>query len=452
MTSVGNLLDYLDESFYLDYRAQGHGAMIQFIWIYDHDPDLSALRRFHRNLGDGLLGRCVEHSPIPFGRSRWIQWQPPADLDLAGEPRPRRDIPDWVDEQSARRIDIENGPPWRLAVQPISEGGAAVSLVVGHGVADGVGMSNAVADAVRGTRTPLHYPPARSRTRGRALREDARQLLRDVPEIIKAVFKAPFAAKAVPLRLRPTGQGGLVRRSSGVVALRDDVVRLPSVTAFVDTGQWDHRAASMGGTGNTLLVAFTTRLCESFNWLDADGAANVTIPVNERLPVDTRGNALTGVALSVAPSEATDLPVVRARVKAALSGVADTRKHVTASLPLMPLVPRALANRLQDVLLRSSNITCSNSGDLDPATNRPDGTDAEWFYARHARDAAMPTRGFLRRAGGIFFPVVSGRLGGHVYINVCYSDADATMTGEMLAEVVERALGDFDITAEALLW
>lgn len=450
-TRASNLLDYLDESFYLDFRAQGHGAMIQFVWIYEHDVDLDALRRFHRNLSNGLLSRCIEHSPLPFGRSRWVQWRPPADFDVACESRPRSDIPVWVDEQSALRIDVETGPPWRLSVQPITGGGAAVTLVVAHGVADGVGMSNAVADAVNGTGVPLSYPPAHSRTRMQAFREDARQLLRDLPRIASAVVAAPMAAKAVPLRLRPSVETGLARRTTDALALRDEVIRLPSVTFFVDTGHWDQRAASMGGTGNSLLVAFTTRLCEYLNWLDAEGLANITIPVNEREPGDTRGNALTGVAMTVDPAVATDLPVVRAQVKVTLSALVDTRKHVMAPLPLIPLVPKALANRFQGVLLRSSNITCSNAGDLEPATNRPDGTDAEWFCARQVRDADMVTRDFLRRAGGIFFPIVSGRSGGHVYISLCYDDADASMTREKLDEIGRRALDAFGVTAAAAL-
>ena len=90
MAGTDNVLDYLDEGFYRDYRAQGHGPMIQFVWIYEHDVDLVALRRFHRHLGTGLLARCVEHSPIPFCRSRWVRWSPTGDVEVAPRRRPRR--------------------------------------------------------------------------------------------------------------------------------------------------------------------------------------------------------------------------------------------------------------------------------------------------------------------------------------------------------------------------
>ncbi len=103
---MDNVLDYLDESFYMDFRAQGHGPQIQFVWIYDHDVDLAALRRFHQNLGTGLLSRCVERSPLPFGRSRWVKWTPPADFDIAERARPRSELAAWVDEQSSVPIQI----------------------------------------------------------------------------------------------------------------------------------------------------------------------------------------------------------------------------------------------------------------------------------------------------------------------------------------------------------
>ena len=461
MTRVDNVLDYLDESFYRDYRAQGHGPMIQFVWIYDHDVDLAALDRFCRNLQTGLLGRCVEHSPIPFGRSRWVAWSAPVGVDVAATRRPRGDISAWTDEQAARRIDIENGPPWRLAVQPLEGGGAVLTLVVSHTVADGVGVNDAVVDAVRGTGIDIGYPAPRTRSTAQALRQDLRQVLRDLPRTGRALLQAPLAAKEVPLRVRPGPRTALARRdNSGVPArfapsegrsagqelVRAGTGRLPSVTVLVPTGHWDHCAESLGGTSNSLLVGLTCRLCDILGWLDTDGMANVTFPVNERTPGDTRGNALSSASLTVPPASATDLRGIRASVKAALIRLSKVRTRVMAPLALMPFVPEFVARRLQNVVMKSANITCSHFGDLDPAVNRPDGTDAEWFYARHARAPEMADPDLLRKAGGIFFPIASGRLGGRIYISLCYSDGDGSTTTDELAEVARRALGDFGIT------
>jgi hypothetical protein len=453
MTAVDNVLDYADEGFFLDFRAQGHGVMIQFVWIYEHDVDLVALSRFHQNLGHGLLGRCIEPSPLPFGRSRWVRWSPPAKLVVAEKARSRSELTAWTDEQAALPISLDQGPPWRLAVLPLLEGGAAVTLVVGHGIADGVGLSNAVADAVNGVTTDLGYPKAHSRTTARALREDARQVMHDLPRVLKALVTAPKAAKELPLRLRPGMKSGLVRRggdakSSAVVRVNTAPAEsLPSVTALVDMQIWDARAKSVGGTSNSLLIGITARLCDRFGWLDTDGFVNLTIPVNEREAEDTRGNALTIVPLTLDPSLSTDLGAIRAAVKAALSRLGEIRDLIMAPLPLTPFVPRFIVGRLQYVVFRSANIGASHFGDLNPATNRPDGTEAEWFYARHARAKELAGREFLQRAGGLFFPVASGRLGGRVYVSVCYTNPEGSTTTAWLTDVVRQVFDEFELPA-----
>ncbi|MGV1088677.1 MAG: hypothetical protein ACOYBX_11900 [Mycobacterium sp.] len=436
----------------MDYKALGHGAMIQFTWIYEHDVDLVTLRRFHHGLGKGLLGRSIERSPLPFGRSRWVAWSPPAGFDVAEIARPRSELTAWADEQAALPISPEGGPPWRMAVQPLVEGGAAVTLVVAHVVADGVGLNNAVADAVNGTGSRLEYPAPHSRTKIQALYQDARQSLRDLPRTARALMVAPLAAKEVPLRLRPAAGTSLVRRDqSQPPALRVTdltlAARLPSLTVLVDTQHWDERAESLGGTSNSLLIGFTARLCGLLGWVDSDGLADLMIPVNEREPGDTRGNALTSAALMIDPVKATDLRMIRAAVKASLTRLSAVRDRILAPLALTPFVPNFVANRLQTVLQRSASITCSHFGNLDPAVNRPDGTEADWFFARHARTPDMADPALLRRVGGIFFPIASGRLGGRIYVSVCYSNAEGSTTTDQLSGVVQTALDDFGITA-----
>lgn len=452
MTTSDNVLDYLDQSFFLDFKAQGQGAMIQFVWIYEHDVDMDALQRLQQNLGKGILGRCIERSPLPFGRARWVSWSPPSELDVAQDARPRSEVMTWCDEQAAKPLSPEWGPPWRMAVQPLADGSTAVSLVVAHVLADGVGMNNAVADAVNGTGSDLGYPPPHSRTKTKALIQDARQFFRDLPATIKALALAPLAAKEVPLHLRPPASTGLARRDvAGLPARRSaeltHVARLPAVTILADTRHWDERAESLGGTSNSLLIGLSSRLCQLLGWLDADGMVNLMFPVNQRTADDTRGNALASAALIIDPANATDLRGIRKAVKEALVRLSKGSSRILAPLALTPFVPNFLANRFQTLLQRSASITCSHFGDLDPAVNRPDGTDAEWFFGRHARTPDMADPALLKRVGGIFFPIASGRLGGHIYISVCYSDADASITTSQLKEIVEEALDDFGVTA-----
>ncbi len=47
------------------------GRSLQVGWLYEHAVDFDELKRFHYNLGYGLLGRLIERSPLPFGRHRW---------------------------------------------------------------------------------------------------------------------------------------------------------------------------------------------------------------------------------------------------------------------------------------------------------------------------------------------------------------------------------------------
>ena len=52
---MDNTLAYIDQASFLGLRALGHGPVIQFTWMYGRAVDLDALRRFHRNLGHGIL-------------------------------------------------------------------------------------------------------------------------------------------------------------------------------------------------------------------------------------------------------------------------------------------------------------------------------------------------------------------------------------------------------------
>jgi hypothetical protein len=103
-------LAYIDQASFLGLRALGRGPLVQFSWIYERPVDLDGLRRLHRNLGHGLLGRLIERSAVPFGRHHWVAWAGPADLAVTAAPRPRDQATAWLDEQLALPIDPEHGP------------------------------------------------------------------------------------------------------------------------------------------------------------------------------------------------------------------------------------------------------------------------------------------------------------------------------------------------------
>ena len=84
---------------------------------------------------------------MPFGRHRWVSPSDPSDLEIVATPRPREEFDAWLNEQAAIPLDAEHGPGWHLAVLPFTDGGAGVSLVVSHCLADGLGGCLAVAEA-----------------------------------------------------------------------------------------------------------------------------------------------------------------------------------------------------------------------------------------------------------------------------------------------------------------
>jgi len=201
MTGVDNTIDYMDQASFLGLRARGRDPLIQWCWVYSHDVDLAALRRFHHNLGRGLLGRRIERSPLPFGRHRWVSWPGLPDIEIAPAARPRAELREWAVEQARVPIDPEHGPSWRLAVPPLTDGGAAVTLIVSHTIADGVGAVVAVTDAAKGITHDLGYPPPGSRPRYQALKADARTLIRGLPEVFTSVVAAssfPYPTTSTP--------------------------------------------------------------------------------------------------------------------------------------------------------------------------------------------------------------------------------------------------------------
>lgn len=436
---MDNTLDYTDQASFLGLRALGHGPLIQYTWIYGRDVDMDALRRFHRNLGHGLLGRRIERSPLPFGRHRWVAWPSPPDIAVAPTVRPRGEMTAWADAQAALPIDPEFGPPWRLAVQPLTNGETAVTLVVSHTVADGVGIAVSVTDAAEGVTKNLGYPASSARTKKRALLDDSRVTARALPEVARALKAALRLARSDGAPASP----GKPRVARAVENL-SEVVTPPSVTAYIDGRQWDERSESLGGTSNSLFLGLVARLGKRLDRVEDDGTVTLSIPVSERTAGDTRGNALTAVRLTADPSEVTgDLRGVRAGLKAALSTHGEERNKLVGPLPLTPMVPRVVARRLEGMVVGGNLIGSSNLGLLDPAVNRPDGTDADYFFVRMTERI---DRAHLRRNDGVFFPVVSVRLNHKISIAVGYTNADGSTTAEGLAAVVHGALEDVGLS------
>lgn len=437
-----NTLAYIDQASFLGLRALGRGPLIQFTWIYNRPVDLDGLRRFHRNLDDGLLGRRIERSPLPFGRHRWVAARGPADIDVAADDRPRADVWTWADERADLPIDPEWGPQWHLGVQPLTDGGAAVSMVVSHTTGDGLAMAIAVADAAKGVRLDLGYPPPSSRARRQALAEDARQAVGAIPDLGRAVAATVRVARSSREELGQSMSSERGRVQSGEAR----TVVAPCVLAVTSIDEWDSRAKELGGNSNSLLAGLAARLGHLLGRTDDDGMITLSCPVSERVPGDTRGNALTEARVTADPNAVTtDLSDLRSAMKEAFAALREKPNELLAPLPLTPLTPRILVRRLESMIVeRGAPIGCSNLGDLDPAVNRPDGTDAAIMAPRIVEPKITTT--ILDRAGGVLF-IGSCRLAGKVTVTVNAWQPGATNTKEQLAAVVIRALEDFRLSA-----
>ena len=239
--------------------------------MYDRGIDVDGLRRFHHQLQQGLLSRRIERSPLPFGRHRWVSANRQPGLEIVETPRPREEFDAWLGEQANTPLDAEHGPGWHLAVLPFTDGGAGVTLVVSHCLADGVGLCEALAEAASGNEDPFNWPAAASRRRWQALREDARQTVRDIPAIGRAVVAAAQFARRnrSAAGLQPPTASALRRAGA------DELVTLPTATIFLDADEWDARAQSLGGTSNALLAALAARLAQRVGRVTADGFAHL---------------------------------------------------------------------------------------------------------------------------------------------------------------------------------
>ena len=440
---MDNTLAYIDQASFLGLRALGRGPLGQFIWIYDGPVDIDGLRRFQRNLGTGMLGRLIERSPLPFGRHRWVRAPAVGDIGVAAGSRDRADVSAWAQDCAGAVIDPERGPGWHLAVQPLTDGGTAVSLVVSHSVADGLGMLGAITDAVNGRVSEVRYPDPGSRARGAALRRDTAELIRTTPAMARALSAPARPARRDPAAA-PAAPPKAPRRGRAVVA---DV---PAAAAFVDIEDWDLCAKNLGGTSNSLFAAIAARLGAAQGRLDPAGLVQLSFPVDERVPGDTRANALTSVLVPVDPGPVTvDLTPVRGALRHALTQRGQTANELLAPLPLTPLTPRRLARRLEGMALGSGlPVGCSNLGDIDAAVNRPDGTDATFFLARLIEPGL--TVGELARMGGRLH-LASGRIGGRVFLAAQAYRPGAPNTVAALRAQLDQTLSEFGLTAASVI-
>ena len=441
---VDNRLAHADQAGFLALRAV-HGALIQATWVYDRAVNLEGLRRFHRNLGCGLLGRRIERSPLWFARDRWVLSPASQDIDIVAAPRRRADVSAWADERARLPIDPEWGPGWHLGVLPLEDGGTAVSLVVTHTIVDAAGFIQAIADAAEGRTYNLGYPPAGSRTRRRALREDFRQTVKELPDVGHALAAVARRARRDRAELKSSIQAAPPSPRAG----DDQTVELPALTAYIELAEWDARAKSVGASSNSLAAGLACRLAVRAGRVHDDGTVNLRLMLSLRTKDDTRGNALTNVDVTVDPTRAaTDLREMHGKItQAILAAMENSDDEFLAPLPLAAMTPKWVARKIAGMAAGGASlpVTCSNLGDLPPGANRPDGTDADYVYMRSLEPDIKKST--LEAMGGQLF-LATGRSRGKIFIRIYGYLPGRANTKDELREIVTRTLAEFDLTAE----
>ncbi|WP_343599272.1 hypothetical protein [Mycobacterium sp.] len=439
----------MDQGFFAGHRAAGHMEVTQCVWVYEHAVDFDGLRRFHHNLGYGLMGRRIERSPLPFARYRWVVDRWPSEIDIAECARPRAELSDWVDERSQLPTDAEWGPSWHLGVLPLTDGSTAISLVASHYVVDGLGFAAAAADALLGNTRDLGYPPPGSRTRLRAVVQDARETARDAPQAARALV----AGAKLVRKQRRERQDGDRPPAARPVAVRggdgDDAVVVPGITIYVGLQEWDSRAKALGGTGNTLVVGLAVKLAERMGRRrGGDGAVTVQLPMSDRAEGDTRAVALSLARVSADPTHVTtDLRDVRAAIKQSLTTLRETPDESSQLLWLTSFTPKPALRRLVDAGFADPDlpVIVSNLGDVGTLVNRIDGTPAEYLSGRGMRQHL--TRRWLEQIGGEMY-LLSLRVDGKIAITVRAYQPGAENTKPALRELAARTLAEFDLTGE----
>ncbi|MDQ1245800.1 MAG: hypothetical protein QG597_167, partial [Actinomycetota bacterium] len=305
---------------------------------------------------------------------------------------------------------------------------------------DGVGAILAVYEGVIGSIRDARYDKAGTRTRRWALRADARQTLRDLPETLRTARKAAtmFRAKREEFA---------AARAPHVSAEDSRRVFVPTIAIYVGVPEWDAKAQSLGGNSYSLLAGFAAKLGEHLGRRRADGDVSLIIAINLRENLeDDRALAMAFANATVDPTKVTeDLTEARAAVREAREKAKNEPDPTIELLSIAPWLPQSAIKGLAEVMFDYSEslpVACSNLGDLPPEVGRIDGSEAEYVFIR-AMDTNV-TLGELKRSKGQLV-VVSGRINGTVSISVEAYQLGAENTKERLRDIAERTLAEFGL-------
>lgn len=243
------------------------------------------------------------------------------------EPEPITDVLGWLDGRVSADLDPATGRAWQLSFARTTGGGAVLSLVAAHAIADGAALLDAVARADGGTPAPV---PAGSGFLP-TVADDLADGMRQVKAAARWVINRPRGKSApAPAKTKPDAPEGW---------------RIPHVVVECGSDELADAAAAGGGSVNSLFVAALSRIAATAGC--ADDVVPAALPVSGRKTVDTRANstriAIAGLARPVLEEQ--DLAEVKAECKRAYQRLAASSPD-SQPLALLQMLPDAVVRRL----------------------------------------------------------------------------------------------------------
>lgn len=437
---LDNVLCYADQASFLGLRALGRQPVLHLTWTYPHTLGRAAVAQFAMRIAQGLLGRVLQRSALPWGRHRWVASPVPLAVTWRETPVAIEALQATRNDLFDLRVDPEHGPGWRLVVQPLTGGGTALSMLVSHTIADGQACVEALVDAIAG-HGDVHGLPAGSwRWSPGMLLHDSAQSLRN----LLAAGRAVSALWRIVRMNNPSKPRQVAPLRQLDDTLSDPVVEVPLVCVSMDVGTCEQLAKDRGVAINTLLLAFAARLAFRLGRVDDAGQVKLVLPVSNRQPGDRRGNALQPASVVVDPAVChADLPALQRQVRRALADILRNGHEMSRLAPLGPYVPRWLVRKLEwHALGAELPVGCSMLGRLPAELNNPVGE------GNLVQLSALEcyTRSALERLEGLLF-IVSYRIDGREIVTVSGYQPHRATTRSMLVPVVREALDDIGLAA-----
>ncbi|MCM6775218.1 hypothetical protein NDR87_16945 [Nocardia sp. CDC159] len=439
-----NRLTADDDLFWKVHRLFGSVLVNQLAWRFDAPLERAVVEALHAQLTQGFLARRVVPTRMPFARPYWAPAIASNPLDWQADPVPADGVVDWLSAQTDADLDPASGRLWRLSAAPFA-GGTLLSLVTSHVGADGGAVIFAVQDAL--ARVARGLPAERADGSGRLvgevpargrLRSDLADAAGQVRAIVSGIGKAYRARHVTEPGRRPRPQEPRLdlpeRHQPAELVLN------------VPLEQWNSVAAAHAGTANGLMLGTAVGVLGRCGRIEDGEQVRVDIPRSLRVPDDPRGNATTGVPISVPyrKGDLADLTHIRAATKQAISSYGDpaTTPALQHLQPVQMVIPDFVARRF----VRTSKAPiclCTNLGETAQTVATLGAATAAAVLMRPVIRATETE--FLRRTEvGVNMSWSSD--GQTVTLSVIAADPDRFPTREALRGYVEEEFAAWGLT------